>query len=154
MQIYRCFVNFCTLFRYFLRYCGIGLRLLSRKQRLKQNSSIDFFKLFLYINWSVHYQIPEFLVDWKLLKSSNMGAKVSKYWSDVIYPAKFLLWDFYCLEFSTTSNCHAANENLPHLVALWNIFSHSTKLPYFGKISEGNNSAINSYVLHGNLMLC
>ena len=26
----------------------------------------------------------------------------------------------YCLEFSTISNSHAARENLPHLVALWN----------------------------------
>ena len=33
-----------------------------------------------YINWSLYYLVPEFRVDWKLLKLSNMGAKVSKYW--------------------------------------------------------------------------
>ena len=44
----------------------------------------------------------------------------------------------YCLEFSTTSNPQAARENLSRLVALWNLFpiffSHSTALPYSGKI--------------------
>ena len=44
----------------------------------------------------------------------------------------------YCLEFSTTSNSNAARENLPRLVALWNlfpiVFSHSTALSYSGKI--------------------
>ena len=44
----------------------------------------------------------------------------------------------YCLEFSTTSNPQAARENLSRLVALWNLFpiffSHSTAIPYSGKI--------------------
>ena len=35
-------------------------------------------------NWSGYYKIPEFRV----------GAKLSKYWSDVIDLVKFLLWDF------------------------------------------------------------
>ena len=67
-----------------------------------------------------------------------MGAKVSKYLSNVIYLAKFLVLGL--LEFSTTSNPHAARENLPrlHLVALWNLFLivlfHSTALPCSGKI--------------------
>ena len=50
----------------------------------------------------------------------------------------------YCVEFSTTSNPHAARKNFPRLVALWNlfaiVFSHSTALPYFGKISEGKQA--------------
>ena len=50
----------------------------------------------------------------------------------------------YCLEFSTTSNPHAARENLPRLVALCNlfaiVFSHSTALPYSEKISEDNQA--------------
>ena len=34
-----------------------------------------------------------------------------------------LLWDFFCLEFSTTSNAHAERDNLPRLVALRNLFT-------------------------------
>ena len=32
-------------------------------------------------------------VHWKLLKLSNVGAKLGEYWSDTIDLAKFLLWD-------------------------------------------------------------
>ena len=54
----------------------------------------------------------------------------------------------YCLDFSKISNTnapsHAPREKLPRLVALRNlfaiVFSHSTALPYFGKISEGNQA--------------
>ena len=104
------------------------------------------------------------LIDQCTIKSPNF-LSIENFWSRLTWAQKWVNIEAMsyirlsfcfgtCLEFSTTSNCHAASENLPHLVALWNIFSHSTKLPYFGKISEGNNSAINSYVLHGNLMLC
>ena len=57
---------------------------------------VDRFSLkeFQCCNWSVYYKIPEFRVHWKLFKLSNVGAKLSKYWSDVIDLAKFLLWDF------------------------------------------------------------
>ena len=68
----------------------------------------------------MYYLVPEFRVDWKLLKLSNMGAKVSKYRSDVMYLAKLFSGTCSCLEFSTTSNSHAARENLRRLVALWN----------------------------------
>ena len=62
---------------------------------------------------------------------------------------------YICPEISTTSNTHAARENLPRLVALRNlfiiVFFHSTALPFFGKISEGNQARyIYSRVLHGN----
>ena len=49
---------------------------------------------FVNSNWSVCYKIPVFRVHWKLFKLSNVGAKLSKHWSDVIDLARFLLWDF------------------------------------------------------------
>ena len=51
-------------------------------------------KKFQSCNWSVYYQILAFCVHWKLLKLSNVGAKLGEYWSDIIDLAKFLLWDF------------------------------------------------------------
>ena len=67
--------------------------------------------------------MPDFHVHCNIFKLPNVGKKLSKYWNDVIDLDNSLLWDFFCLEFSTTSNSHAERENLPRLVALRNLFT-------------------------------
>ncbi len=51
-------------------------------------------KIFQGGNWSVHYTTPEFHAHWKLLRLSNINAKLRKYWSDLVVLNNIVLWDF------------------------------------------------------------
>ena len=79
-----------------------------------------------YITWTVNAQV---------LKHISHNLRADSITTYNIFP-----------EISTTSNTHAARENLPRMVVLRNlfaiiiVFSHSTALPFLGKISEGNQA--------------
>ena len=99
----------------------LSSKLLPRKQRWNKIRRKIFFKTsetFQCYNWSVYYKIPEFRV----------GAKLSKYWSDVIHDLVLI-----------------GSSLAQHLILMQHariyralLRSHSKALPYFGKISEGN----------------
>ena len=66
---------------------------------------------------SVFNKTSEFRVHSKVLKLSNVGAKLSKYWRDVIDLGRFCSGISYSFKFSTTSNSHVARENVPDFMA-------------------------------------
>ena len=74
-----------------------------------------------------------FVISRAAIKSPNF-VSIENFWSCLTWAQKWVnieamsyIWQSfcsgtsYCLEFSTSSNSHAARENLPHLVALWNL---------------------------------
>ena len=92
--------------------------------------------------------MPHIIYTW------TVNAQVLKHISHNLRADSITTYNIYP-EISTTSNTHAARENLPRLVVLRNlfaiiiVFSHSTALPFLGKISEGNQARY--ILLHGNL---
>ena len=74
--------------------------------------------------------------------AQNWGNIEAMWWIWII----FSFGISYCLEFSTTCNSHAARRKLPCLLVLRNlftsVFSLSSTLPYFGKITDGNQALI------------